>query len=130
MSEFAYICTVMYCAKDNKGIRWKGFFLLSLFLLMGVTLGGHTLSHHHYEHMVAQISHPGHADDPDGDYLPQGDFCVLSVFAHTSFDTPVTFDVPDALSVFMGELSVLLERPVLSRLARHFSLRAPPYALI
>ncbi len=120
----------MYRAKDNNDRRRKGFFLLSLFLLMGITLGGHALSHHHYEHMVAQISHPGHADDPDGNYLPQGDFCALSVFAHTSFDTPVTFDVPEALSVFMEELSVLPERPVLSRLARHFSLRAPPYALI
>ena len=121
----------MYRAKDSKSLRRKGFFLLSLYLLMGLTLGGHTLSRHHFDHLVAQFSHPSGSatDDPEGNYLPVGDFCVLSVFAETSFDEPVAFEVPEAPLKFLGELTALPERPVLSRLARHFSLRAPPYLL-
>lgn len=107
-------------------MRIKGSILFSLFLLMGIALGVHSLSHHHYEHLLSHITHPEGADDENGDCVLSGDICVLSVFAQTSFETAITYDIPEALFVYFESTSFLPETPITRQARGSFSLRAPP----
>ena len=109
--------------------RLKGFVLLSLFLLMGISLGVHTLSPHHLEHILSHVSHPGHADDPDGNYIPTGDPCAVDLFAHTAYDTPIVYDIPEAPRGSSAVLITLPATPVLRHPGCRFLLRAPPASL-
>lgn len=114
---------------DTKSIRTRRLsasLLLSLFLLMGITLGAHTLSHDHARHVTSNVVHESDHANPDGLILPSGTLCVLSAFVHSSFETTTPFTLPEPSSILIGEVASLYSAPFSNHSGDFFSLRAPP----
>ena len=110
--------------------RFRAFVLLCLFLLLGLNLGVHTLSHEHRDHVLWHTPHPDHPGAPDGDIVPDGDLCAVDLFAQTAYDTPYIYDIPEVAFTYVLPPVTLPETPVLRHAERHFSLRAPPSSLL
>ena len=116
---------------SSRDIRFRAFFLLSLFLLMGITLGVHALSQDHANHILRLTTQNGdHSGGADRSVLLSDDFCAIDAFVHNSFDSTHHTIIIGTPLPYLERVYELPQIALEGDVAYSFGLRAPPISSV